>query len=59
MNVRNHCKNYESCKEIQREMDLQKRMCNLYGICGRDIPESLSHQVTNFGLKKLNVHKAR
>jgi hypothetical protein len=57
MNTNTHCKNYEDCKEIQKEMDLQKRLCNLYGFCGKDYPEAKSHHVTHFGLNKLNCCK--
>jgi hypothetical protein len=54
----NQIKNYQDTKEIQREIDYEKRLCNLYGICGQDKVGMGSHHVSHFGLKKLNGHKA-
>lgn len=54
----NRIKNYENTKEIQKELDYEKRLCDIYGLCGIGMSCSDSHQVSHFGLKKLNEQKS-
>ena len=45
---------YCECKnEVKKEIDYEKRLCNLYGFCGKEIECCGSHDVSYFGLKKL------
>lgn len=42
--------------EIKNELEYEKRLCNIYGLCVNDISGDKSHEVSHFGLKRLNVH---
>lgn len=51
-------KNFENTKEINKEIDYEKRLCNLYGVCGTMLSGLGSHHITHFGLKRLSEQKA-
>jgi len=52
----NNIKNSEMKNEIKKELEYEKRLCNIYGLCVNDISGGKSHEVSHFGLKRLNVH---
>lgn len=53
----NYIKNNEKIKAIQSEMDYEKRLCDIYGLCSNNMSNSCSHDVTHFGLNKLSEMK--
>ena len=49
--------NCEISSEIGKEVENEKRLCGLFGFCGKEITGKNSHMVSHFGLKTLNEQK--
>jgi hypothetical protein len=41
----------------QKDIEHKKRICGLYGVCGRNSAAPDLHQISHFGLKRLNEKK--